>query len=767
MSTAKGMVEIKVTADIEGQDPQLPPRFINARLLTPEIEAICRRQGIETSDINSMKWPIFGLSRHATCKLLMLRSDFLRLLFENPNDWRSEFLDANSLGLRSFAIWFFCGSAAESGYTRFDRMYVGNIQPLAVTNNGLVQSVPRVDGNGDPVIDPETNEQIVDKFNEGDAMYVVTFHDSRWRFAGVRLPFGVIAGNNLPKLKEVSPLSWRDDLELKTTADLKSPKAIIERIVTDLLSVKLVGAPQEGLFIPQDAQSSRYDTYADETTAANEFVPQYDTPVEWETGFPGIDSYSSRPVTEFADYLLTKCGLAIAVFPKQYPAEDGYNFVVKEQGYVSQNESSRTASYLIDNDYQDDVIAGSRHGTAREFENPDTSSTWIARILNIPFYDQFFALDSLYGVVVRKPNQPDGRPPDVFKVDYSQRNPGTLYTTSEYLPNPFSQHIAFVGEGQLDDHGQRLQSSIFADEVMPARLFENRQELKSRSVSILYAPAVIPPYGGFGNPKEQKDITEWYKDLVERRRDAEVCDIWLRGWAKPPGFDAWFGASWIEYRLQTDQDGFGYPTTRIWGDYDDPLFIPIADRGPLEISTSGLAKSWRDCRGKNHIHVDWPFGIPCLIKITGVVGPFNAGIKAWQYKAKIVLRDATNSLYPPNGPFLGQLVNFSLIDASWAEKELVAYNLAELANKTNFAAPGYRLPLAQSGFDILPIGQDRLGNTNEVIVQGMLYLDAKVGNADDTANPDSTAVVYFCLSNAVDGDCPAPLTDTTYDAGVY
>jgi hypothetical protein len=763
MSTAKGMVEIKVTADIAGQDPQLPPRFINARLLTPEIEAICRRQGVETSDINSMKWPIFGLSRHATCKLLMLRSDFFRLLFENPDDWRSDFLRNGDLGLRSFAIWFFCGSAAESGYTRFDRMYVGNIQPLAVTNNGLVQSVPRVDENGDPVIDPVTNEQIVDKFNEGDAMYVVTFHDSRWRLAGARVPSSF--PNDLPKLKEVSPLSWRDDLELKTTADLKSPKDIVERIVTDLLADN-VSNYRGGLFITQDQQSSRYDTYTDETTAGSNSLPEWLTPVEWETGFPGIDSYSSRPVTEFADYLLTKCGLAIAVFPKQYPAEDGYNFVVKEHGLIYE-ERSRTATYLIDNDYQDDVIAGSRHGTTNDFENPDTSSTWLARILNIPVYDRFFEDESAFGVVVRKPNQPDGRPPDVFKVDYSQRNPGTLYATSDYLPNPFSQHIPFVGETHLIGTGQRLQSSIFADEVMPARLFENRQELKSRSVSKVYDPIPIPPVGNFGNPNSQEDIGNWYQELVERRRNAEVCDIWLRGWAKPPGFDAWFGASWIEYRLQTDQDGFGYPTTRIWGDYDDPLFIPIADRGPLEISTSGLAKSWRDCRGKNHIHVDWPFGIPCLIKITGVVGPFNAGIKAWQYKAQIVLRDATNSLYPPNGPFLGQLVNFSLIDASWAEKELVAYNLAELANKTNFAAPGYRLPLAQSGFDILPIGQDRLGNTNEVIVQGMLYLDAKVGNADDTANPDSTAVVYFCLSNAVDGDCPSPLTDTTYDAGVY
>lgn len=767
MSTPKGMVEIKVTADIAGQDPQLPPRSINARLLTPEIEAICRRQGIETSDINSMKWPIFGLSRHATCKLLMLRSDFFRLLFTNPDDWRSEFLYDGSLGLKSFAIWFFCGSAAESGYTRFDRMYVGNIQPLAVTNNGLVQSVPRVDENGDPVIDPVTNEQIVDKFNEGDAMYVVTFHDSRWRLAGVRVPSTTIYEQLWSEIKEVSPLSWRDDLELKTTA-MKSPKAIINRIVTDLLASSFI-TYRNALFITQSQQSSRYDTYTDETPAS--FSPPVllaeEAPSEWYNGFPGIDSYSSRPVTEFADYLLTKCGLAITVFPKQYPAEDGYNFVVKEQGYVVQDESSRTASYLIDNDYQDDVIAGSRHGTTREFENPDTSSTWLARILNIPFYDQFFKAEGYISAVVRKPNQPDGRPPDVFKVDYSQRNPGTLYATSDYLPNPFSQHIPFVGPPQLGDNGQKLQGSIFADEVMPARLFENQQQLKSRAVSKFYEPAPIPTDANFGNPNQQKDIRDWYESLVERRRNAEVCDIWLRGWAKPPGFDAWFGASWIEYRLQTDQDGFGYPTTRIWGDYDDPLFIPIADRGPLEISTSGLAKSWRDCRGKNHIHVDWPFGIPCLIKITGVVGPFNAGIKAWQYKAQIVLRDATNSLYPPNGPFLGQLIDFSVIDASWAEKELVAYNLAELANKTNFAAPGYRLPLAQSGFDILPIGQDRLGNTNEVIVQGMLYLDAKVGNADDTANPDSTAVVYFCLSNAVDGDCPAPLTDNTYDAGVY
>jgi hypothetical protein len=54
--------------------------------------------------------------------------------------------------------------------------------------------------------------------------------------------------------------------------------------------------------------------------------------------------------------------------------------------------------------------------------------------------------------------------------------------------------------------------------------------------------------------------------------------------------------------------------------------------------------------------------------------------------------------------------------------------------------------LAQPGFSVLPIGEDRDGNTKHVIVQGMLYWD-DVGGASEPPR------VYFCLANAIDGDC--------------
>jgi hypothetical protein len=216
------------------------------------------------------------------------------------------------------------------------------------------------------------------------------------------------------------------------------------------------------------------------------------------------------------------------------------------------------------------------------------------------------------------------------------------------------------------------------------------------------------------------------------------------------------------------------------------MFCSVADDKPLDIRATGLAKAWRDSDGKTRVHVAWPFGIPCLIKIIGLNtaigtgGQFNSGVKAWSYRAKIVMRGqgGSGSSFPKRYPshpsagdeYTGQLIDFFGSGAS-DEDYVVAYNLAELANTTSFSAPGYKMPIAQQGFDVLPIGRDRDGNQHEVIVQAMLYMSDERFDADTSQSPAQLADparAYFCMPNAVDGDCPAPLTqDLVLDGGEF
>lgn len=250
MSAGVGLVEIMISCKYAGEDL---PRNIYARLLTPEIEAVCRRQNIETADINSMKWPIFGLSRYATAKLLVLRSDLFRLLMDDPNDWDST---TGFVNQKEFRIWFISGSAANQGTMYFNRMFLANITPIAVTANGFIRKMPVEDSNGDPVIDPDTGEQEIESSNEGEALYIVTFHDNRWLQRGLRIGLGsppYESGN------EKSPRSWRDDVVLADGFNA-NPSLIVERIVTDSLLRNQIN--NGGIFLSTvDTYNDQYRTY--------------------------------------------------------------------------------------------------------------------------------------------------------------------------------------------------------------------------------------------------------------------------------------------------------------------------------------------------------------------------------------------------------------------------------------------------------------------------------------------------------------------------
>lgn len=776
MSASVGGVEIEISREFPGETPSL--RSIYARLLTPEIEAICRRQNIDTADINSLKWPIFGLSRYATAKILVLRSDLFRLLMKVEDNWQDP--DPASIsGERPFRIWLKSGALpAGSQTTCFNRMWLANITPLAVTASGIVHQKPITDENGDPVIDPVTGEQQVLVTNEGEALYILTFHDSRWLHRGTRL--NEVPLNELDKT--IAPRSWRNDIVLQNfdQADYRrSPKEIVNYALTVQLGMQ-TNSSNNGVF-NRGSGSGNIDFN-------NDIYPSY-SPLygispseEWFTGFPGIDSITSRPLVEFCDYLMTKCNVAMHVRPRGLEEPVGqYEFTTL--GY--KRPTSESSNYTINPfqeymaRYGDDLIAGSVFGKMSSFVTGGSSSLpqnskWVNRIISYAPFEE--TSKELVDVIVRRANIPDGRPPDVFKVDHYNRTASGL--TSKYLPEPFSQNIPGIYNGYFYGYaGNRSNSAIFADEPMTIAQTSAIREKVNRGKDLFYdltSPSAITPKL---TSRDFEEISWYYMNAVNDRRKHEVCDLWFRGWIEvPPPEETWMGAAWIEYRLQTDSSGFGFPTTRIYSDYYDPLFVPQADDRPLEVSTSGLAKSWRDARGKNHISVEWPFGIPCLIKITGNDGPFNAGVKAWSYRAKLLYKgrvfDNSSGQYPPppSNPLAtwpGQLKDFSKLDPTWADQTVIAYNLAELANTSTFAGPGYKLPLPQSGFDILPIGLDRLGEQHEVIVQATLYMSVGSEATDDVNRPADTPVAYFCLTNAIDGDCPTPLTDNTYDGGVY
>ena len=226
----------------------------------------------------------------------------------------------------------------------------------------------------------------------------------------------------------------------------------------------------------------------------------------------------------------------------------------------------------------------------------------------------------------------------------------------------------------------------------------------------------------------------------------------------------------LELRLQTDEKGFGFPTTRIYSDIDDPLLGPVVDEGYRDIETTGLVSSWKTPTGRTRIHAEWPFGIPCMLRIYDheEVAP-----NVWRYKCDTIqLADKDDTAPSGDNPtYHGGLRRGGYGGAMsptyqlYPGEEIIAYNLTELANTSTFAGPGYKTPLTQAGFSVLPIGMDRDGNKSPVIVLAHLY-QAPVPNFED---PDYfLTVAYFSLTNAVDGECDtSPLTEPDVDGGGF
>lgn len=780
-----------------------------ARLLTPELEVLIRNQNIETRDINSMKWPLFGLSRHAVCKLLMLRTDLLLMLADVPEgeipEGESEYTLRNE-----YRIWFRCTDDPADEGQIFTRMHIAKVTPLAVTGNGYVKKVPQVDENGDPVLD-DLGNQIEDDVHEGEALYIVEFRCDRWWWSSFRkftfspwVASGTgSCGLGYPAQTPFST-SW---VESHNKGDV-SGAGVADSMIEKLLK----GKSQFGCGLGDGNDQNRYGLFRE--SRQDEFAVN---------GVRGLRAASGnfdrhRPVVEVIDEICRDCHLTIAYRHSGSIAngyQGKYSFAIND--FYATSDETNLRNFITR--HGDNVIAGAIDTQGflnKEFDAPETnySNRW-PRMINLAPITKSIRSDHSI-LIAHRASIPDGRPPNVFSdisaYDESNFSTGSFNDTQQFLLSPFSEFQPYdlVVKDFSDTVGIQYYTkprfiahkkfpSAYIDLTSTSTVREWQARNRYQGQSLLYREDGTDawyrteetnkrkPLAPVDNEQTFSDERKLYGESLFSLRDGHhPCDIWLNKWWMPATDEVWTGAAWIELRLQTDEDGFGFPTTRIWSDYEDPLFCSVADDKPLDIRATGLAKAWRDSDGKTRVHVAWPFGIPCLIKIIGLStsagtgGQLNSGVKAWAYKAKVVMKGQGGSgssfpkRYPPHPStgleYTGQLVDF-FGSGSSTEDYLRAYNLAELANTTSFSAPGYKMPIAQQGFDVLPIGKDRDGNYHEVIVQAMVYWSDERDLADPLVSPAQESrlpVAYFCLPNAIDGECPAPLTlDQSLDGGTY
>lgn len=794
--------EIKVTtawsAQGEGRDAY-------ARLLTPELEVLIRNQNIETRDINSMKWPLFGLSRHAVCKLLMLRTDLLLLMSDTPGEI-AEIENAYET-LNEYRIWFRCTDDPADEGQIFTRMHIAKVTPLAVTGNGYVKKVPQLDENGDPVLD-EFGNQIEDDVHEGEALYIVEFRCDRWWWSSFRrFTFSpwVASGTGSCGLgyPAQTPFhaSWVESHNEGDVFGAGDADSMIEKL--------LKGKSAFGCGLGDGNQSESYGLFRESRQDEFEFISLLHPKLRATSG--NFDRH--RPIVEVIDEICRDCHLAISYRPSGSIAngyKGKYSFSIKSNA----STASGTGLKEFIAAHGDNVIAGAIDTQSivdTEFDDPAAtySSRWPRMINLAPITGSITSHHSFS--IAHRASIPDGRPPSVFSAisAYGEANSstGSFSTTKQYLPDPFSEFQPYDIVSLSFDNTTGLAypfrprfialkkfPSAYIDLTSTSTVREWQARNRYQGQSLIYGQVGSSNWyhlneTGKIKPLSPIDLEQTFEEertLYDDRRRSNTCDIWLNKWWMPASDEVWLGSAWIELRLQTDEDGFGFPTTRIWSDYEDPLFCSVADDKPLDIRATGLAKSWRDSDGKTRVHVAWPFGIPCLIKIIGLStsvgtgGQFNPGVKAWAYEAKVVMKGqgGNDSSFPRRYPAiggnpgegLGQLIDF-FGSGSANEDRLTAYNLAELANTTSFSAPGYKMPIAQQGFDVLPIGKDRDGNQHEVIVQAMVYWSDErdpANTAQSEAQRSRLPVAYFCLPNAIDGECPTPLTlDQSLDGGTY
>ena len=742
MSAPQGIVEIEITRQIQAEEPPegeepgpAQTRVAYARLLTPELQQLIERQNIDCADINSMKWPLFGLSRHATCKLLLLQRDLMDLLTVDESNWRDSTFRPNKDGFR---IWFIVGSKQDSLRSCFNRMHIADIQPLMVSAFGkTLAPLPP-----DPPPEPGEEVPVQPPVPWGEAMYIVTFKCDRWAARGNKA-VGLPPYNNC---KDTYARSWDPSAQTDYYPALnKTCKDVVEEAITVKMGYLITGLWQ--LYRP-DA-----DSYTDYDAFWTEFV---------ETAKPsGMGNFNRKPLAVYIDEICSRVAACVLYAPDVNSLNDTnipgkFKFAARD---INQSGATTWVDLFI-RDFGKDIIAGCIKHDGNP-PDPDDSDEYADRptAAEFPNIIRLSTKPSDIIVAMRWEQKADGRPPDVFRVLSNNSLPNEeSWFSSDYLNNPFSSSPNFqffkvsnskvlgsnplFTNGAKVEHGDAYLGVYNSDTWVPTTgyFYQRRDSINS-------PPELSPPF-----VNDYKSIYWSMANRIDAKYKSGVCDLWLRSWIVPE--NPWPGANWVELRLQLDGKGFPFPVTHLYGDIDDPLLGPVPDDGPLDIEPSGMVQTWRGEDGRQRIHVGMPFGIPCLIRI---VGNESIGDNAWKYTAKIVFRHDA----PAFAEYHGGLRGFDVQPPN-PEPEIIAYNLCEATNSSSFAGPGYKIPLVQDGFNVLPIGEDRDGVLHDVIVQAMLYMD------HSGQNYGSKIQAYFCLHNAIDGECDtSAFVEPTYDGGSF
>ena len=664
-----------------------------ARLLTEDLRKLFERQNIDCADINCMKWPLFGASRHATCKVLLTKTDLRNLVtLGNPGTWD---YGSNTNSAILYQIWFYVpGTAEDMTPTYFTRMSIADVQPLCVS------------AFGHPY--------------HGEALYIVTFKCPRWALRSHRF----VRPNGESWSDQGVPDWDRSRLcgDVGYAGANLTPRTLFQEILTD-----------NGNLYGFDLNTSTYlmnfppDQFVEDSTIASR--SPYATSQALYSG-----SFTHDPFLSIMDEVAFNCGAALACVPSSDVVLPGqYTWVAKD---IRGNNMARALGFL--QTHQHDVIAGAIHGTPTI---ADLSSYGdLVRKFLIP-NEATRMIGGAGARVMRRFNpEPNGTPPAVFAATANTNSiaapSGTgRFDTPHLCPvNRMADMWDWFNTGTPPNANDPQHNRGFGTSWIDCD--EGGFRRADPSLSTNQRECAVDA---------SSTATDLHGRINERYQYATglgVCDIWFRGWIMPGYEDCWIGGNWIELRLQTDGKGFGFPTTRIYGSFDDPMILPkLSEESPIK--GLGLAQSWMGADGRPRVNVEWSFGIPCLIRITGNTR-ITAGVDAWRYTARIAHKFRDDASAPAAAKeHFGGIDSWVGANEQDAAGEIIAYNLAEVANTSTFSS-GYKKPLPQTGFSVLPIGQDRDNTLRPVVVQAMLYRGGP-------NNPRTCA--YFCLSNAVDGDC--------------
>lgn len=524
---------------------------------------------------------------------------------------------------------------------------------------------------------------------DGEAIYLCTFHDDRWAARAYRV-------HGEADRRYWSP-GWDPSLEQKM-ASAYTPKDLSSDLITGLA----FNDEDWWRFFRIDV-----DEYEDLVNVGNAL---------WEggDGVRGAGPPWRMPSLKWLDHMAVKCGVHYVYVPHEDPAGQPPNLSGKYRVTVSDISIgiSRMRTWL--NTYRDDIIAGSVVDAA----SGTTSLTGFLRAASIPNVVAQSIRPKTVVMNYRKELPGNGAPPDVFGQVLNQSTAfgvGKFRTSS--LPDPFdgSPRQGFYYPPSLPKLGEADLAFINADIWKPDATFSNADTYVEETTTT------------------ESNVPARYMEKFA----AGVCDIWLRGWVMPKHDEAWAGGSWVELRLQTDGKGFGFPTTRIHGSLEDPLLGPLEDDCGTEIEATGMAQAWRGEDGRTRVHVPMPFAIPCLISI---YDHDQIATNVYRYYARPAHRKGADTASVGVGQdYYGGVTRLSTVN------EIIAYNTVELNNTSTAAGPGYKLPLEEPGFDVLPIGMDRDGAKREVVVMAFLAMANQGG--------ESRVVAYFTLHNPIDGEC--------------